>query len=135
MVRTTANAVGKITEVDPTIDLTPFIEVANALVTEICAPVATYDDVRLELIERWLSAHFYRVRDARLDCEKIGDIYTRITGKTGLALDLTYEGQQVKFIDTSGKLALLDQMAKTGKRLRIQVAWLGSLHLPHHSWD
>jgi len=48
-VRTTAEAVGGIIEVDATISLTPFIEVANALVTEHCS-TDDYDATRLELI-------------------------------------------------------------------------------------
>ena len=72
-VRTTFDAVALIAEVDTDVsaDLAPFIETANYLVTQLCASATKlvnevetpfYDDVALELIERWLSAHFYHVR-------------------------------------------------------------------------
>ena len=65
MVRTTSSDVEGIIEVDASISLDPFIETANAFVTECCSSVSTYDATRLELIERWLSAHMYTNRDMR----------------------------------------------------------------------
>ena len=56
-VRTTPAAVALIIEVDNDISLTPFIEAANALVTEHCS-ADDYDATRLELIEQPLKPVF-----------------------------------------------------------------------------
>ena len=84
MARTNATNVKSIIEVDASIivsdsDLDPFISTANELVTEMCTgtvngPKTAYTATRLELIERWLSAHFYAVRDPRVKNEKAGSV-------------------------------------------------------------
>jgi len=126
-VRTTAAAIGKIIEVDATVstDLVPFIEVANALVTELCSD-SGYTDARLELIERWLSAHFYAVRDPRTSSESAG-VSVSYQGQTGMHLDLTTYGQQAMLLDTDGNLAALNQKPKAGiKTVTPGITWLGT---------
>jgi hypothetical protein len=135
MPRTTPEAVAGIIEHDEFYPLGPFIETANALVEEYCAPAKDadgnllMDDVRLELIERWLSAHFYAIEDARVAREAIGgSVMTQFEGRTAMGLDHTRYGQQAKLLDSSGALAALDARSKLGLMKRIpRIKWLGSV--------
>jgi hypothetical protein len=134
-VRTTSAAVGLIIEVDDTIDLTPFIEVANALVTEFCATATRtvngvtslyYDDTRLELIERWLSAHFYAVRDPRAHWEAAGPVSERLESLVGMFLKSSKYGQHAMFLDTAGGLAEWDRTMEKGPiKRKVSATWLG----------
>ena len=124
--RTTDAAVKLITDVDTTIDTSPFIEIANALVTEVCYPLG-YDDTRLELIERWLSAHFYRVRDPSKSSEGVGPVSESNIYQVGLGFNQTREGQQALLLDTLGGLATLQQTTQDPtKRSTRQMVWLGT---------
>ena len=131
-VRTNATNIKAIIEVDTSIiaadsDLDPFITTANELVTEVCTgtkngPTPAYTVARLELIERWLSAHFYAIRDPRSKSEKAGSVAVTYQGKTDLNLSLTHYGQQSMMLDTNGGLSRLDK----GKGLAATVLWLGT---------
>jgi hypothetical protein len=125
--RTTAAAVKLIIEVDEDIsaDLVPFIEFANELVTEVCAPVG-YTAGRLEMIERCLAAHFYAVRDPRAGSETAGTVATTYKFNVGLMLQGTKEGQQALMLDTAGGLARLSKQMEKGTRVAPGVTWLGS---------
>lgn len=131
MPRTTDILVKGVIEVDVDIPLTPFIEVSNELVTEVCVPFtngdgsAYYSATRLELIERWLAAHFYAIRDPRLSHESAGSVSASYQNRVDLGLDQTTYGQQAKLLDTKGGLASLDISTKKGRRT-IGVYWLGS---------
>jgi hypothetical protein len=123
-VRTTAQLVAGIIEVDSNIDLTPFIETASELVTEVCA-IASYSVTRLELIERWLSAHFYAIRDPRTTQEKAGSVGENFESKVDLNLALTRYGQQAMMLDTAGGLLALSSAAPARSRTP-SVVWLGT---------
>jgi hypothetical protein len=125
-VRTTAALVAAIIEVDPSIDLDPFIFTASELVTEVCA-IAGYTVERLELIERWLSAHFYAIRDPRTTNEKAGSVGASYESKVDLNLALTRYGQQAMLLDTQGGLAALNKSLAGGGRIVASVAWLGTV--------
>lgn len=126
MARTTAIQVGSIIEVDASIDLTPFISLANELVTERCAD-AGYSDDRLELIERWLSAHFYTNRDPRATQEKAGPVQETFQSKVDLGLFTSHYGQTAMMLDTAGGLAALNEEIVNPRRARaIGVTWLGT---------
>lgn len=122
MARTTSELVAEIIEVDVDISLTPFITAANALVTELL--VGKHDDERLELIERWLSAHFYTNRDPRPTDEKAGPVSAEYQSKVDLFLSTSHYGQMAIVLDTSGELAKLNNQAKEGKRT-VSAHWLG----------
>ena len=124
MPRTTDAAVQGIIEHDATISLTPFIEVANALVTELCL-TSGYDATRLELIERWLSAHFYAVRDPRVGFETVKGVGQSFTRKIDYGLRVTHYGQQALLLDTAGNLASLNKRTKDGAKGTAGVSWLG----------
>jgi len=122
--RTTEEAVAKIVEVDSTIDVEPFIEVANELVTEVCAD-SSYTAARLELIERWLAAHFYSVRDMKIATEAAGSVSQTHQYAVGLNLNVTVYGQQVLILDTDGSFAALQAQAKSGTMRTVGITWLG----------
>ena len=125
-VRTTAEAVALIIEVEADDSLTSFIEVANNIVTKHCID----DDLTatdLELIERWLSAHFYAIMRARNTREQASDgIGESFQSKVDLGFDVTHYGQMAMRVDWSGALSALNEQAKRGGKLTISATWLGS---------
>jgi len=121
-VRTTSVLVGGIIEVDPSIDLTPFITIANALVTEVCDD-SSYTEERLELIERWLAAHFYTNRDPRSVSERAGSVAVTYQSAVTFNLATSHYGQTAMLLDTSGGLALLN---KASAKRTVSVTWLGT---------
>jgi len=120
MARTTAANVQKIISHDSAItDLDPFIDTANELVTEICGD-SGYTDTRLELIERWLAAHFLAIRDPRYESKKIGSAQGKYRSKVDFNLSLTHYGQQAQMLDTAGGLSTLSKRPRESS-----VTWLG----------
>ena len=106
MARVTASDVDEIMEKDlSSLDITPFITIANLLVTEKLGSSSLSADL-LKEIERWLAAHFVAVsyKDERIQQEKIDvasvTYMSMGSGKTGL--DMTPYGRQVKLLDTTG---------------------------------
>jgi hypothetical protein len=129
MARTTSEQVAAVIEVDATINLTPFIEMANQLVTEACTgvngPSTPYAESRLELIERWLAAHFYTVRDPRAVTEKAGAVSATVQSAVDLGFDTSHYGQSAMRIDTNGGLARINNKAKRGVG-KPGMVWLGT---------
>lgn len=121
--RTTDELIEGIVDVTEDVDLEPYILAANELVTEVCVP-AGYDDTRLELIERWLAAHFYCVYDPRAQNESAG-VSASYEGSAAMFLERTRYGQMAMILDTAGGLAALNDKAKKGTARRIGVSWLG----------
>jgi len=126
MARTSVTAVDLIIEVDSSISRTPFIEAANALVTECCGDSANYTAAHLELIERWLSAHLYTVRDMRAESEKAGPVSEKKQSKVDLGFDSSHYGQTAMRLDWEGGLAALNNRIKKGQRQVAAVTWLGT---------
>lgn len=124
MPRTTSDAVEEIVEVDASIPLTPFIEVASQVVTDNCTE-SDYTDEKLELIERWLAAHFYRIRDMAVASEKAGPVGQNYQYQLGLNFQVTMYGQQALLLDNAGNLASLQKAAESGGPSTVSVAWLG----------
>jgi len=124
MTRTTSVSVGGIIEVDMGVSLAPFIETASALVTEYCSE-DDYDATRLELIERWLAAHFYTVRDMRAESEKAGPTSEKKQSKVDLGFDTSHYGQTAMRLDSRGGLARLNEQTKRGGERSTSVTWLG----------
>lgn len=107
MARTTPEEVKDITTLEVDVSrIAPFITLANLMVTEDLATVG-YTDERLGLIETWLSAHLVKSTISRdKESQSLGDGSTvTFQGETGLDLDSTPYGQQVKMLDPSGILA------------------------------
>jgi hypothetical protein len=104
MARVTEAEVREIIEVDAALVLTPFITIANLLVTTHLAAEISDTDL-LKEIERWLAAHFVAVRDPRATSESIDSVSRSFEQmKMGEGLMGTRYGQQAALLDTSGKL-------------------------------
>lgn len=125
MSRTTSSAVEAIIDIVTGKDLAPFIEAANDIVTDCCASVADYDATKLELIERWLSAHFYAIYEPRFKMERAGSVSSENQTKVDLGFDVTHYGQMAMRIDTAGGLAALNERIKNGKSNVVSITWLG----------
>lgn len=123
-IRTTAEAVAEIILLDDTVSVTPFIEIASSMVTSICVPL-TYSAVELELIERWLSAHFYAVRESRVKTEKADVVSQTVQSKVDLGFNITHYGQQALLIDYKGGLAAVQARAASGKGTMASITHLG----------
>ena len=126
MARTTSTAVEEIIEVDSNISLTPFIEGANALVTECCGDSENYTATDLELIERWLSAHLYTIRDPRVEVEKAGPVSQKMQSKVDLGFDTSHYGQMAMRLEWEGGLSALNERVKNGQRRLVGITWLGT---------
>ena len=132
--RTSSEAVAAIILVDTsnTPDLSPFIDTANAMVSQACvidlaSGVATgYSDAHLELIERWLAAHFYAIRDPRIQSQGFGGASGAFQGQTQFNLASTSYGQQALLLDYQGGLARLSEHVAKGKRGKVGLVSLSS---------
>lgn len=122
-IRTTSDAVEEIVETEVTISLTPFIEIASAMVDELLVD-AGYGDTYLELIERWLSAHFYSIRDMKRASEQVKTLRESFQYKVDLYLAVTVYGQQVLALEYKGILAALQKRIQDGTRPG--MTWLGT---------
>ena len=120
--RTTSELVATIIEVDSNINLDPFILSANELVTEFCSD-ADYTETRLELIERYLAAHFYTLRDPRPVREEAGSVAVTYESKVGLRLSVSHYGQHAMILDTAGGLATLSEQKPS---VTVSVDWMGT---------
>lgn len=105
--------------------LTPFIDTASIIVDRIatCATKKgiTLTGSELELIERWLAAHFYGVSDQPYTASRTLDAYGQFQGRTNMYLEATKYGQMAMVLDNSGCLAAIG----TEVRKRASMAWLG----------
>lgn len=95
--RTDSTLVSGIIEVDEDIDLDPFIEVSNMLVSEHCSSEG-YSETKMEMIERWLAAHFYAIRDPRPRSEQAGDVQESFQFRIDLGLNQTRYGQMAMLL-------------------------------------
>jgi len=127
MARTTRANMELVADIDATVDDTvidAFITTANELVTECCSD-SGYTSTRLELIERWLSCHFYQIQEQPALSEKAGSVSVRYMSKVDLHLKLTHYGQQALLLDTKGGLAQLNERMTKGKSATASVLYAG----------
>jgi len=96
------------TILETTIDCVPFINAAHVIVDDTLLSTG-YSEERLTQIELWLAAHYACMRDPREAMLQLGQAGVGVTfeGTTGLGLDFSRYGQQVKVMDTSGILSTL----------------------------
>ncbi len=118
-IRTTSDLVKGIIEVDVAIDLSPFILAASALVDDIVEK-SGHDADRLRLIETWLAAHFYTVRDPRTTDEKAGTVSASYQSAVDLNLNTSHYGQMAMTLDSSGLLRATSKIKR-----KVSVSWLG----------
>lgn len=120
-----ASLVRKVIEVDDTISLLPYLDAAAELVAGYCEGKG-YTATRLEMIETWLAAHFYAVRDPRTQSEGVATLQTTYQGRTGMYFDSSTYGQHALLLDTAGGLAALQASIKEGYPAATpRVTWLG----------
>lgn len=121
MARTTPERVRDVIQVDSSIDLTRFIETANALVSYVVTVDSTLPTNLLVAIETYLAAHFYALRDQQLESTQIGEASDRYqTGDKGRGLYATDWGANAVALDPSGVLAGIAEGIK-----RAGVVWMG----------
>lgn len=86
-------------------DTTPFIDMANSVVTEQLGTSGLSTD-RLTIIEKYLAAHLVALHpdERQLTKQKIGDSEDTYGGSFGQGLKFTYFGQQALDFDTTGTL-------------------------------
>lgn len=104
-------------------DLQQFIDSASAIVDDVATCAIDRDMARsaaqLELIERWLAAHFYAQMDMLYQSRSTGGATASFQGQTGMSLDSTRYGQSAVNLDYSGCLSAI------GKRQFAGGFWLG----------
>jgi hypothetical protein len=96
----------RVLEIDSSFNTQPFIETANLIVEEDLAGEGM-TDARLKQIELYLTAHLIILSTQRVEEETLPDgMRFKYAGPPlGEGLNSTVYGQQVKSLDTSGKLA------------------------------
>jgi hypothetical protein len=117
MARTAVTDVMVKTIFDTSIDTTPFITTSTLIVDEELLSEGM-TDARLTQINLYLAAHFACIRDPLAESQKMGDAQEKYQGKTGMGLEATFYGQQVKLLDSSGILAKLDKLGATIETVR-----------------
>lgn len=125
MARTTEAAVAKIIETESGIDIAPFIDVANSMVTNTITDSSVTADT-LEKCERYLTAWLYAIRERRRIREKVDVLSQDFQHAEDLYLACNEYGQTAMLLDTSGALAALNQQMQSGKRRSIGMSWLGT---------
>ena len=110
---------------DGSANLQPYIDTAT-LVIDRAKELATAEDVTLssavlEMMERWLAAHFYCQSDKPYQSRNTKGASASFAGKTGMYFESTLYGQTAMRIDPSGSLQSIG-----GKERKIlTAAWLG----------
>lgn len=106
-------------------DLTPFIEAASSVVDDvaICATTKnkSLSSTKLELIERWLAAHFYVMNDPTFRERFTMTTKAIFDGTTGMYLEASRYGQMAVTLDSSGCLSAI----ASGTRKKASLSWLG----------
>ena len=128
-VRTTAVAVQGILlkDYDGISDLTPFIATATQVVDR-ASDLADDADVTLssallEMMERWLAAHFYACADKPYQSRSTRGASASFAGKTDMYFEATLYGQMAMRLDTSGSLQAIG--GASGESGTVAAAWLG----------
>jgi hypothetical protein len=130
-VRTTDTAVKAILlgnyDLEDTPDLTAFMDSAAILIkrVEACDSNGVLDEEDLEIIERWLSAHFYSHADQLLQSKSTGDASASFQGRTGMGLESTQYGQTAMNLDGSGCLEKINDQMKKGGKPKPSINWMG----------
>lgn len=108
---------------DGSTDLTPYIDTAAAVVNRVAACAVNKGFVlssdELELIERWIAAHFYAMSDQPYLEKETERARGKFQGVTKMHFEATKYGQVAMDIDYSGCLTNIS------KRTFARVDWLG----------
>lgn len=127
MARVIDSEIRGIIESDPDISMVPFIAAANDLVDWLdTVDEGALSTTTLTKIEKWLSAHFYAIRDQQYTSKSTGGASGSFQGQTGMVLLSTYWGQMACTLDTTGLLAQRSKEVEEGGKRKAQVKWLGT---------
>jgi len=132
---TTPDNVKTVVDVLATEVLDAYIATAETVVAAECL-ASGYPDATLELIHRWLSAHYYACNKRRSAAEAVsgGASQTLDPVAIDLRLNSTHYGQAAMTVDTAGNLAAYNNSLGTVKKLlpiqSLQIVHLGHRH--HH---
>lgn len=96
-------------------DLTPFITSASSLVDRCVTYAAkigilitdTGINSQMELVERWLSAHFYAINDRPYKSRSAQGASGSLDGNTGMNLQATLYGQTALMVDPTTYLGII----------------------------
>jgi len=112
-VRTTPALVAGIITTDLSIDISPFIDVANALTDYVLTQdtASVLNTQLLRQIETWLAAHYYAVKDQQYSEKKTGDASAKFqVGEAGTgAFQGSEWGRNAMALDISGTLRKLNK--------------------------
>lgn len=127
----------KTVEVDPDIDVTPFIRRANLLTNKVSSADSNSEltDADLKEIECCLAAHFYGRRDQFLTSKSHGGASGSFMGSADMFLSSSQYGQDAMTLDVTGYLSKLNQQLKSGQKQKATVTWLGSEYKDDRSKD
>lgn len=112
---------------DPDVALTAFMETANLEVNWLHSQDlgGLLEDPRLEMIERWLSAHFYAHADQLMKQEQTAGASGTYQGNTGMGFLSTQYGQSAVNLDLTGALARKNSDVSLGTSKKAKMVWLG----------
>jgi hypothetical protein len=126
-VRTTERAVKLVlgSNYDGSSGLQPFIDTATILVDRIAIKDAAGEmtAAALEMVERYLAAHFYAHADQITASRSTGGASGQFQGRTDMGFDATLYGQTAKRLDATGLLVQLDMP----QRPKATCAWMGKV--------
>lgn len=127
MPRTRDDEVQQLVEVDADLNLASFIATASSIVDDLEEEhPGKLSTAKLALVESWLAAHFYSLRDQQYSSKSIGGASGSFQGQTGMGFSSTFYGQTAMRLDRTGYLAKLDKEATEGGKRKIQLEWLGT---------
>ena len=131
MVNTTPANVKKIIEIDSSFsdaDITACgIDAANLVVSEQLETLTPSPSAAaLELIERWLSAHFWAVYQQVAAQERAGSVGEMKQYRLDRGLETTMWGTQAMALDSTGTLARWNKQMKNGTPNKVKVTWMGT---------
>ena len=97
-------------------DLSRFIDSASAMVDYVASKDvhSVMTAVNLEVVERWLSAHFYAHSDQLFQSKNTGASGATFQGQTAMCFQSTQYGQTAMLLDLTNTLAKRNQEALTG---------------------
>lgn len=124
---TTVDAVQKIIQYDTTLfpDLTPFIESASLLVTDVVGIDPAPSDAVLELVTRYLTAHLLTITEPLVSHEQVKSLQATYQFKLSDGLGLSHWGSTALLMDTTGRLSRYNQQI-LGGHARPTLFWSGT---------
>lgn len=103
--------------------LLPYVDAASSIVDDVAACARAHgvalSAVKLELIERWLAAHYYKSSDQQYASKNTAGAGASFSGQTGMGIQGTKYGLAALDLDPSGCL-----FEQAGHQVALGL-WLG----------